>query len=38
MASDLLNKARLEFEEALRIHPDYRMAKLALAQIRVRIH
>jgi tetratricopeptide (TPR) repeat protein len=38
MASDLLNKARLEFEEALRIHPDYRMARLALAQIRIRIH
>jgi tetratricopeptide (TPR) repeat protein len=38
MASDLLNKARQEFEEALRLHPDYHMASQALAQLRKKIH
>jgi Tfp pilus assembly protein PilF len=38
VASDLLNNARMEFEEALRIHPDYKMARAALTQTRLKIH
>ena len=37
MASDLLNKARSEFQRALSIRPEYEMATKALAQVTLRI-
>jgi tetratricopeptide (TPR) repeat protein len=38
VASDLLNDATAEFEQALRLQPGYQMAKEALAMVKRQIH
>jgi tetratricopeptide (TPR) repeat protein len=38
IALELLNKARLEFERALKLQPDYEVAQEALALVKKQIH
>jgi tetratricopeptide (TPR) repeat protein len=38
IALELLNKAREEFERALKLHPEYQLASDALAQVKHQIH